>query len=284
MNQHEGGHDDEAEARVRAAVARIENTNPNTELRALEGEAVVNDLLRDLVVEDQQPPPVNLPAPPPPQFAQVETVAPQPLAPADTAAQPANAPATQTDVRLGELQRHIDEHGALRIDAGRLANELSSIYEPPVGNKPPPARVAASLPLVRTAARSWLLGFRPPDDNLEETARTRHFDLVNATADVVASMVFALISGPLGVVLTLYLSGGWLKMHGGHCRARRVEPTLRRVETTRARADNTVFFLMLILYPKHQDGPLLVFLEMALVELDLPMESDRRATGGGRSE
>ena len=44
MNQHEGGHDDEAEARVRAAVARIENTNPNTELRALEGEAVVNDL------------------------------------------------------------------------------------------------------------------------------------------------------------------------------------------------------------------------------------------------
>ena len=285
MNQHEGGHDDEAEARVRAAVARIENTNPNTELRALEGEAVVNDLLRDLVVEDQQRAPVILPPPAaPPQPAQVETVAAQPLAPADAAAQPANAPATQTDVRLGELQRHIDEHGALRIDAGRLANELSSIYEPPVGNKPPPAHVAASLPRVRTAARSWLLGFRPPDDNLEETARTRHFDLVNATADVVASMVFALISGPLGTVLTLYLSGGWLKMHGGHCRARRVEPTLRRVETTRARADNSVFFLMLILYQKHQDDPFLMSLEMALVELDLPMESSWRATGGGRGE
>ena len=97
-------------------------------------------------------------------------------------------------------------------------------------------------------------------------------------------MVFALISGPLGVVLTLYLSGGWLKMRGGHCRASRVEPTLRRVETTRARADNTVFFLMLILYQKHQDGPLLVFLEMALVELDLPMESTWQPTGGGRGE
>ena len=41
---------------------------------------------------------------------------------------------------------------------------------------------------------------------------------------------------------------------------------------------------MLILYQKQQDDPLLMFLEMALVELDLPMESDRRATGGGRSE
>ena len=287
MSQHEGGHDDEAEARVRAAVARIENTNPNTELRALEGEAVVNDLLRDLVVEDQQRAPVILPpAAAPPQPAQVETVAAQPLAPADAAAQPANAPATQTDVRLDELRRHIDEHGALvsTFDAGRLANELSSLIGPPVGNKPPPARVAAYLPRVRTATRSLLLGLRPPDNNLEETARTRHFDLVNATADVVASMVFALISGTLGTVLTLYLSGGWLKMHGGHCRARRVKPTLRRVETTRARADNSVFFLMLVLYQMHQDSPLLVFLEMALVELDLPMESSWRPTGGGRGE
>lgn len=41
---------------------------------------------------------------------------------------------------------------------------------------------------------------------------------------------------------------------------------------------------MLILYQKHQDGPLLMFLEMALVELDLPMESSWRATGGGRGE
>ena len=224
MNQHEGGHDDEAEARVRAMVARFENTNSNTELRALDGEAVV-DALRDLVVEDQQPAPVILPAAAAPQPAQVEPGAQQPLAPADGVAQPANAPATQTDARLDDLRQHIDEHGALRIDAGRLANELSSLIGPPVGNKPPPARVAASLPLVRTATRSWLLGFRPPDDNLEETARTRHFDLVNATADVVASMVFALISGTPGTVLTLYLSGGWLKMHGGHCRARRVEPT-----------------------------------------------------------
>jgi len=147
------------------------------------------------------------------------------LAPADAYAGLRRELQQERDSIIADLQQHIDEHGALRIDAGRLANELSSIYEPPVGNKPPPARVAASLPLVRTAARSWLLGFRPPDVNLEETARTRHFDLVNATADVVASMVFALISGPLGVVLTLYLSGGWLKMHGGHCRARRVEPT-----------------------------------------------------------
>ena len=45
-----------------------------------------------------------------------------------------------------------------------------------------------------------------------------------------------------------------------------------------------LFFLMLVLYQKRQAGPLLTFLEMALVELDLPMESDRRATGGGRSE
>ena len=265
MNQPEGVHDDEAEARVRAMVARFENTNPNTELRALDGEAVV-DALRDLVVEDQQRAPVILPAAAAPQPAQVEPVAPQPLAPADAAAQPANAPATQTDVRLDELRRHIDEHGALvsTFDAGRLANELSSLIGPPVGNKPPPARVAASLPRVRTATRSLLLGLRPPDNNLEETARTRHFDLVNATADVVASMVFALISGTPGTVLTLYLSGGWLKMHGGHCRARGGEPTLRRVETTRAHADNTVFFLMLVLYQKRQAGPLLTFLEMAL--------------------
>ena len=61
MNQPEGVHDDEAEARVRAMVARFENTNPNTELRALDGEAVV-DALRDLVVEDQQRAPVILPA------------------------------------------------------------------------------------------------------------------------------------------------------------------------------------------------------------------------------
>ena len=40
---------------------------------------------------------------------------------------------------------------------------------------------------------------------------------------------------------------------------------------------------MLILYQKHQDDPLLMFLEMALVELDLPMES-WRATVGGRGE
>ena len=59
---------------------------------------------------------------------------------------------------------------------------------------------------------------------------------------------------------------------------------VNRVETTRARADNTVFFLMLILYQKQQDDPLLMFLEMALVELDLPMESSLRATGGGRGE
>ena len=208
------------------------------------------------------------------------------MAPADAYAGLRREIQQERDSIIADLQQHIDEHGALvsTFDAGRLANELSSIYEPPVGNKPPPARVAASLPLVRTAARSWLLGFRPPDVNLEETARTRHFDLVNATADVVASMVFALISGTPGTVLTLYLSGGWLKMHGGHCRARRVEPTLRRVETTRARADNSVFFLMLVLYQMHQDSPLLVFLEMALVELDLPMESTWQPTGGGRGE
>ena len=41
---------------------------------------------------------------------------------------------------------------------------------------------------------------------------------------------------------------------------------------------------MLILYQKHQDDPLLMFLEMALVELDLPMESSCRPTGGGRGE
>ena len=41
---------------------------------------------------------------------------------------------------------------------------------------------------------------------------------------------------------------------------------------------------MLILYQKQQDDPLLMFLEMALVELDLPMESDWRPTGGGRGE
>ena len=37
---------------------------------------------------------------------------------------------------------------------------------------------------------------------------------------------------------------------------------------------------MLILYQKHQDDPLLTFLEMALVELDLPV-GNWRATGGG---
>jgi len=42
--------------------------------------------------------------------------------------------------------------------------------------------------------------------------------------------------------------------------------------------------LTLILYQKHQDDPLLMFLETALVELDLPMESTWHATGGGRGE
>lgn len=238
MNQHEGGHDDEVQQLADASLNHPIFTD-TTELGQTHALAMAARL-RGIRIGQQPPPPVMLPAPPPPQPAQVETVAPQPLAPADAAAQPANAPATQTDVRLDDLRRHIDEHGTLRIDAGRLANELSSIYEPPVGNKPPPARVAASLPRVRTATRSLLLGLRPPDDNLEETARTRHFDLVNATADVVASMVFALISGPLGVVLTLYLSGGWLKMHGGHCRASRVEPTLRRARRL-ARSQTTPF-------------------------------------------
>ena len=282
MNQHEGGHDDEVQQLADAALNHPIFTD-TTDLGQTHALAMAARL-RGIRIGQQPPPPVMLPAPPPPQPAQVETVAPQPLAPADAAAQPANTPATQTDARLDDLRQHIDEHGALRIDAGRLANELSSLIGPPVGNKPPPARVAASLPRVRTATRSLLLGLRPPDDNLEETARTRHFNLVNATADVVASMVFALISGTPGTVLTLYLSGGWLKMHGGHCRARRVEPTLRRVETTRARADNTVFFLMLVLYQKRQAGPLLTFLEMALAELDLPMESSCRPTGGGRGE
>ena len=46
--------------------------------------------------------------------------------------------------------------------------------------------------------------------------------LIGLVAWIVAAAVSTFISGRPGVVLTLYLPGGWLKFHGGHCASRRL--------------------------------------------------------------
>ena len=44
-------------------------------------------------------------------------------------------------------------------------------------------------------------------------------ELLKAVAAACAVLTFALISGRDGVVVTLWINGGWLKLHGGHCAA-----------------------------------------------------------------
>ena len=48
--------------------------------------------------------------------------------------------------------------------------------------------------------------------------------LVVAVAAVAVLLVYLLISGDVGVVLTLWLPGGWVKLHGGHCEHPRPSP------------------------------------------------------------
>ena len=102
---------------------------------------------------------------------------------------------------------------------------------------------SVSADVCKERLRTQLVDLAPPSDGVDEYLRkiaagteallatmvaasalgggTLRGKLIGVVAWIVAAAVSTFISGRPGLVLTLYLPGGWLKFHGGHCASRR---------------------------------------------------------------